>query len=221
MATALADGLWRLDLGAVNAYLYDDGEVVLVDAGTPWDADAVRAGVADAGYDLVDVDRVLVTHYDLDHVGGLAGLTPALDCPVYAHDPDASMLAGETRPPWRSLKGAFQRVTSALFVTWPALDVERVTDGADLGGTTAHHTPGHTPGHLAFVHRGLDVGFLGDLVRESDGDLALSPWYLSADVDAVRESVGSLAREATPFEWACVGHGEPLRRGHERVSALA
>ena len=52
MATQLADGVWWLDLGMVNAYLLDGDDVVLVDAGTPGKARAVRDGVRAAGFEL-------------------------------------------------------------------------------------------------------------------------------------------------------------------------
>ena len=51
VATALDDDqqLWRFDLGSVNAYLVDDGEVTLVDAGTPRSVGTLRSGLATAG----------------------------------------------------------------------------------------------------------------------------------------------------------------------------
>lgn len=63
--------VYRLDLGRVNAYLVDDGETTLIDAGTPNAVDDLRAELDEAGYDDDDIDRVLITHFDLDHVGTL------------------------------------------------------------------------------------------------------------------------------------------------------
>ena len=47
----VADRLYRLDLGMVNAYLVDAGETTLVDAGTPNAADDLRGELDEAGYD--------------------------------------------------------------------------------------------------------------------------------------------------------------------------
>jgi glyoxylase-like metal-dependent hydrolase (beta-lactamase superfamily II) len=44
--------------------------VTLVDAGWPGDEATVRAGLDAAGVAPADVDRVLLTHYDADHVHG-------------------------------------------------------------------------------------------------------------------------------------------------------
>ncbi|WP_144798571.1 MBL fold metallo-hydrolase [Halorubrum depositum] len=221
MATELADGVWRFELRGVSAYLVDDDVPTLVDAGTPWDEEAIREGLADAGFDVSDVGRVLLTHYDLDHVGTLDALTPELDATVYAGGFDAAILRGERSPPWRNHKGAFQRL-AGLFATRPDLEIESVRDGECLGSFTAYHTPGHTPGHVAYVSEELSVALLGDLVSESDGALEPSEWVISYDTDRVLDSIRDLADRAPAFEVACVGHGDPLASGGgDALDALA
>lgn len=212
MATELADGVWRFELRGVSAYLVDDDVPTLVDAGTPWDEASIREGFADAGVDVADVGRVLLTHYDLDHVGTLAALTPDLDATVYTGAFDAALLRGERSPPWRNHKGALQRL-GGLFTTLPDLEINAVADGERLGSFTAYHTPGHTPGHVAYVSEDLRVALLGDLVSGSDGELAPSEWLISYDTDRVLDSIRDLAERAPPFEVACVGHGEPIASG--------
>ncbi|EMA58331.1 MBL fold metallo-hydrolase [Halorubrum kocurii] len=212
MATELADGVWRFELRGVSAYLVDDDVPTLVDAGTPWDEASIREGFADAGVDVADVGRVLLTHYDLDHVGTLAALTPELDATIYTGAFDAAILRGERSPPWRNHKGALQRL-GGLFTTLPDLEINAVADGERLGSFTAYHTPGHTPGHVAYVSEDLRVALLGDLVSESDGELAPSEWLISYDTDCVLDSIRDLAERAPPFEVACVGHGEPIASG--------
>jgi len=213
MATELADGVWWLDLGSVNAYLVEDGrELVLFDAGTPRSVDALRAGIDEAGHAVYDVDRVLVTHYDVDHVGGLAGLRPELDAPVIFREPDASYLTGNKKPSFWSLKGAVQRV-SGVMLTRPDLRVERIIDGETVGSFTAYHTPGHTRGHMIYVSESIGVAILGDLVREKGGTFRPSPWYLSLDTDAVARSIREVASRSPEFEVGCPGHGDPIATG--------
>ncbi|MDZ5811675.1 MBL fold metallo-hydrolase [Halorubrum sp. AD140] len=221
MATEFADGVWRFELRGVSAYLVDDDVPTLVDAGTPWDEAAIREGFADAGVRVADVGRVLLTHYDLDHVGTLAALTPELDATVYAGAFDAALLRGDQSPPWRNHKGALQRLTG-LFTTRPDLEIEAVTDGERLGSFTAYHTPGHTPGHFAYVSERLGVALLGDLVSGSNGALDSSEWIVSYDTDRVLDSIRDLAERAPPFEVACVGHGDPIPAGGSAaLAALA
>lgn len=211
MPDELVPGVYHLDLGFVNAYLVEDGDdLVLCDAGTPWSVGSLRTAMGAAGHAPADVDRVLLTHYDVDHVGGLASL--GLGAPVYAGEADAAVLRGDAKPPLSNHKGLLQRAMGP-FVTRPDLPIRTVADGEALGGFTAYHTPGHTPGHTAYVSESLDVALLGDLVRESDGALAPSPWAMSYDTAAVGESIRSLADRELDVEAACMGHGAPLRTG--------
>ena len=211
MPTELVPGVYRLDLGFVNAYVVEDGDdLVLCDAGMPRNGDDVLAGLAELGYAPADVDRVLLTHYDLDHVGGLAGL--GLDAPVYAGDDDATILRGDARPPLTNHKGLLQLVMGP-FIPRPDLPIRTVADGETVGSFTAYHTPGHTPGHTVYVSEAMDVALLGDLVRSSDGGLEPSPWRFSYDTGEVDESIRTLAERAPDFAAACVGHGRPLRVG--------
>jgi glyoxylase-like metal-dependent hydrolase (beta-lactamase superfamily II) len=221
MATELVDGVWHLDLGVVNAYLVEDGdELVLFDAGTPRSAGRIEDGLATAGYVPSDVDRVIVTHYDLDHVGALAKLS-GLSAPVAMGEPDASHLAGEQSPPPWNHKGAFQRI-AGLFLSRPELPIERVEDGDSVGTFTAYHTPGHTPGHLAYVSEERGVAVLGDLVSESDGRLQPSPWAISYDTGEVADSIRELARRAPAFAVGCPGHGDPIaERASDHLRGLA
>ncbi|WP_327053657.1 MBL fold metallo-hydrolase [Halomicrococcus gelatinilyticus] len=223
MADRLADGVWLLDLDRVpvfgaNAFLVDDGEVTLVDAGLP------RAGLGDelaaAGYAPADVDRVLLTHYDLDHVGGLGDL--ALDAPAYAGARDAALATGAYDPPWLHHKGAFHRLARRLWSLPADLELRSVDDGQRVGAFTVYHTPGHNPGHVAYVHDGLDVGLLGDLVWEVDGDLTPPEWWDSYDVARLHESIRTFAGAAPSLSVLCPGHGDPIvGGGSARLTDLA
>ncbi|WP_327051873.1 MBL fold metallo-hydrolase [Halomicrococcus gelatinilyticus] len=221
MATQFADGVWHVDCRTrdmPNVYVVDDGTCTLVDAGWPGDEATVRAGLDEAGFGPADVDRVLLTHYDADHVGTLAGLTPDLDAPVFVHREDAPYVAGERRPPWTARNGleALHRLYYRRLAL-PDLPVRRIRDGDDLGGFRAYHTPGHTPGHVAYVHEGLDVAFLGDLAYAKGGDLQPTGRITSYDARQVEESIRTLLDRMPRVEWVCPGHGPPLDAGPVRL----
>ncbi|MFT4889983.1 MAG: glyoxylase-like metal-dependent hydrolase (beta-lactamase superfamily II) [Halobacteriales archaeon] len=221
MGGELPAAVRHIDCGRVNAYLVEDGDALtLVDAGTPGCADTIRSAVRDEGYTIRDLDRVLLTHYDVDHVGGLAKLTPALAAEVIASRHAGALLTGERSPPWTNHKGLIQRA-SRFLLSAPELPLVHVEHEAPVGSFTAYHTPGHTPGHVVYVSERLDVAFLGDLVHESDGDLAASKWLVSYDTGEVRASIKSLAAQTPYFEYACPGHGEIRGDGYKRLERLA
>lgn len=221
--STLGDGVRRVRCRGVNAYLVD-GETgpTLVDAGTPWDVEAVERALERAGESLAAVERVLLTHYDLDHVGALAGLARrGLDAPVFAAEPDAGQVEGDHLGVGSGRKALLQRAAAGL-VPVPDLAVERVVDGDRIGPFDAYHTPGHTPGHVAYEHEALSSLFVGDLVVERNGRLRAPPWALNDDARAVAESIVSLADRAPAAELLAMGHGDPIpERGSVTLARLA
>jgi glyoxylase-like metal-dependent hydrolase (beta-lactamase superfamily II) len=204
----------RIDLLGTNAYLV---EGTLVDAGWTWSASSVRAAIENAGYALDEIDRVLVTHYDLDHVGGLARLAKAgLDATVYAAEPDASFLAGEANPPLRNSKGAFQRLVG-VGMRPPDIRVERVEDGDTVAGFEVHGTPGHTPGHVAYLSD--EAAFVGDALRERGGALEPMPSYMCYDAETAQESAQRLLGLLGDRN-VYVGHGEPVEGSGEAGTGI-
>jgi glyoxylase-like metal-dependent hydrolase (beta-lactamase superfamily II) len=223
MVTRLADDVWWFDYQGVNAYLLrDDETLTLVDTGMPWHASRLERDITSTVGGLDAVDRVLITHFDFDHVGGLNRLANAgLDATVYIGEDDEPYLAGREKPTWRNRKGLLQRVTE-ITRSVPALPVETVADGDDIAGFEAYHTPGHTPGHTVFVHEAMSVAMVGDLVRESDGEFAVPPWYLNYDQEQAEASLRSFVERAPDCAIVCQGHGTPFaERGSERLAACA
>lgn len=221
MVTQLRDGVWQIELSGVNAYLADDGgTLTLIDGGTLLDGSRLRTAVELAGYHLTEVDRVLVTHYDPDHVGALAGILADTGAEWYMGAADAPFLMRREKPPALHHKGAYQRL-SGLFTRRPATEPNLVADGDEIGSFVAYHTPGHTPGHTAYVSDDLDAAFVGDVVMERDGRLRPSPWALSYDTETVRESIHDLADRAPAVDVIGMGHGVPfVRSGSVRLAEL-
>ncbi|MEF8840611.1 MAG: MBL fold metallo-hydrolase [Haloarculaceae archaeon] len=216
MPTRLADGVWALDLGlfppiASNAYLADDGEPTLVDAGLPVNPSRLLSEIRAVGYEPADVEQVLLTHYDLDHTGGISALRRAgFDGSVHVGREDVALMDGGRSPSVFHPKGMFHLAVRPFF---GIPDVESVAAGDRIGGFEAFHTPGHNPGHTVYVHESLDAAFLGDLVWEEDGELTPPFWLDSYDMHALRESIRSFAERTPPFELACTGHGTPFAEG--------
>jgi glyoxylase-like metal-dependent hydrolase (beta-lactamase superfamily II) len=219
MVFELTENVWQLDLSNVNAYLVNDGGVVtLIDSGTPWGVSGLVNAIEGTDYSVSDIDRAILTHYDIDHVGGLVRL--GIDVPVFIGTPDATFFDGRRQPPLTNSKGVLHRMLGP-FMRGNDLSIEIVEDGDEIGSFTAYHTPGHTPGHMVYLSESLSLGFVGDLVLERGGELTPSPWYISYDADRVRESITDLADRQPAIETIGFGHGVPfLRDGSTRLAKL-
>ncbi|WP_232700546.1 MBL fold metallo-hydrolase [Halobacterium wangiae] len=201
MVVTVSEGVWCIDcqtLDQPNAFIVEDDELTLVDAGWPGDVATVERGLQAAGFEPADIDRVLLTHYDADHVGTLSKLA-GLDAPLHIHGAEAPILAGEELPPWRARHGI--EVLHRLYyrrLTLPDLPIRALDDGDTIGGFTAIHTPGHTPGHTAYIHEGLSAVFLGDLAYGLNDDLHASGWLTSFNTREVQESIHALLEHTLP-----------------------
>lgn len=222
MAREITDGVWLLEVAwpepiGANAYLVDDGDCTLVDAGLPLPRRSLSAELRETGHTLGEVDRVLLTHYDIDHVGGLARVD--LDVPVYLGAPDCRLVRRSWSPPWRHHKGAFHRLVRRLYSLSDA-DLRPVSDSEWIGGFRAVHTPGHNPGHTVFLHDDSGTALLGDLVWRTDEGFVPPPWLDSYDTAQTAESIDRIAE--WQFESACPGHGRSYTTGGaEALRALA
>jgi glyoxylase-like metal-dependent hydrolase (beta-lactamase superfamily II) len=155
----LAPGVWRIptapaDLVNSFAFVDDDGQVTLVDAGTKGAPRRVVAGLDHLGSAPSEVTRIVVTHAHPDHVGGLNDLHGRTGARVAVHERDAAYVREGKGPVLdaRTLGGRlFRRNRGAT----PTQVDEELTDGQVIdvgGGLRVLHTPGHTPGHLALLH---------------------------------------------------------------------
>lgn len=219
MARTLSEGVWLLDLGRVNAYLVADDVLTLVDTGMPWHSVAIREEIQEAGFEAEDVERILVTHFDIDHVGGLSAFDGV--AAIFVGERDADLVAKRRTPPLFNRKTALQRVTEMLRPA-PRVPITPVSDGDVIGSFRAIHTPGHTVGHTTYVSTDLDVAFVGDLVLSDGSALRPSPWYLSQDPGAVDSSIMALDDAMPAVDVVAPGHGEPLvDGGYGAVAELA
>ena len=199
--------------GSVNIYLFveDDG-LTLVDAGLPGSDKKVLAAIQESGHQPSDLRRILVTHADVDHVGGLAAIQAATGATVITSAESATYIANGRSPD--HLPAPLQWFTNTFFKSKPvpADAVQLCQDGDELpllGGLQVMATPGHTSDHHAFYSPSLGLLFAGDALRVDNGRLQRSPKRITANQEQANQSAIKLL-ELTPATFAC-GHGEPMQ----------
>lgn len=198
MVTRYSDDLYLLDLNfqeqhhAIASWLLrGDRGWIIIDCGPDTTRSALVAGVAAAGLEMRDVERILLTHVHLDHGGGTGTLLseyPHLRVTIQA---DAAQFLIDPARLIRSASMSFGDRMEQLWGEVIGFDANRV-DGIVAGdivpGTNlrAYATPGHTATHLSFLDTATGVLFAGDAAhaRLPESDLiipTLAPVELDFD----------------------------------------
>jgi hydroxyacylglutathione hydrolase len=193
----------RLELSpfGMNCYVArrpEAGEAVVIDPGWPGELQAIEAGLGGAR-----CAAILITHADIDHIGGVAEAQRATGAPVYMAEvySDRAQRINELYPE--------AGVTFEPFTPDVLLHGDERLDLAGIELETLS-VPGHLPGHLAFYSDGAlfsgDVLFSGSVGRTDrpDGDWA-----------TLLDSISRLLERFPPDTVVYSGHGPPTTLGDE------
>lgn len=226
----IVPGLWVIDEigGGVNCFLWEwsDG-LTLIDTGMAKDAKTILDALVRHNRPLHSVKRIVLTHADPDHSGGLPQIRRATQARVVCHAVEKEFVEHPYRrqPPalWLRPPLLLMRMLPA-FAMRPVTPDELVVDGQQLPeGFTVVHTPGHSPGHIALLHREKRLLIAGDALANRNNKLTGPISLFSSDMDTARRSIWKLAKKhGDDFETVVFGHGPPLlTHGGQRVKALA
>ena len=164
--------------------LWDDNTVVLVDAGLPISLPDIKNAMGDAGVPFEKLDKIIITHQDIDHIGGIKSIFNELgNVEVIAHEEEKPYIQGEKK--FVRLNSSFmerinflpeeeQEKVLDMFKNAPVKVDITLTDKeklSDCGGITVIHTPGHTPGHICLYHEESKTMIVGDAMNVIDGQL--------------------------------------------------
>jgi glyoxylase-like metal-dependent hydrolase (beta-lactamase superfamily II) len=223
----LANGVQRLTLPLptgpkhVHCYLVDG---TLFDTGL---------GLGEAPWASAEVERIAITHFHPDHVGGAAAAAQATGARVYQGGLDYAQCERvwgsddwpERIAAWFRCHGVpapivddliVQGHAFAAFVRY-AIDPELIYEGSELAGWSVLELPGHADGHLGFLRDDVLIG--GDhLLNRISPAIGLYP---ESRPDPLGDYLASLERtiELAP-RIVYPGHGEPIEDAPARAREL-
>jgi glyoxylase-like metal-dependent hydrolase (beta-lactamase superfamily II) len=197
-----------------NPYIIVDMDgLTVIDTGLPGSQKKIMAYVAGLGKQAQDVKRIIITHADFDHIGGLAALQRASGARTYASKIEADAIAKgkssrEIKVTGFSLRRVFFVLMRPFMKLTPFQVDETLVEGQMLpvlGGLRVIETPGHTPGHVSLFAPSVGVLFCGDSMVSDDHGLRGSRRGITWDETRARESERKQA--ALGAHIVCSGHG--------------
>lgn len=203
VARALHEAFFPTDaitLTFTPAVVKTQGQLVVIDTGLGEAAFRQSRGVggqfhtnlAAAGHSAAAVDKVLITHFHADHIGGLvtADGKPAFpNAEIWVSDAeygfwmDSAQMARATS---EGMKANFERARRIFGILGNS--VKQFQPNAEVApGVTALATHGHTPGHTSFVvASGTDkVLIQGDATTHPALFIRHPGWHGATDMDPV------------------------------------
>ncbi|HEY5271149.1 MAG TPA: MBL fold metallo-hydrolase [Anaerolineales bacterium] len=210
----IIDNVYLVPGVVANPYILVDADgLTVIDTGLPRSERKILAYVASLGKSARDVKRIILTHADLDHVGGLAALHNLTGARTYASRIEADAIAAGM--PSRQIKSSgfsVRRLMFALlrpFIKATPFQVDEIlTDGQILPalcGLRVVATPGHTPGHISLFAPAVGILFCGDSLVTDENSIHGSRSGLTWDDAMAREAERKQATLGARI--VCSGHG--------------
>ncbi|MEX0626990.1 MAG: MBL fold metallo-hydrolase [Chloroflexota bacterium] len=210
----IAPGVHAVRLLNVYAFLIDEPQLTLIDAGLIGSAGRVQRHIERIGRTLDDLSRIICTHAHPDHIGGVRELAGEREVEVLMHPADLDGLTVTLRD---AVANRNRGQLIAYFTRHPG-EATPVEDGEVLpilGGLRVVHTPGHTPGSICLYAERLKLLFVGDTLQVIRGKVTFASRVFSEDLPLARASVARMA--GLDVETIAFSHYPPWRDGTNRV----
>jgi glyoxylase-like metal-dependent hydrolase (beta-lactamase superfamily II) len=197
-----------------------EDRITVVDTGSPGSGLRILEAVRELGRSPEDINHIVITHYHLDHVGGLPELQQWVPAKTGIHLAEAPHVESDEPLPNPFIHPLIGRLFDKLLLRADPgaarVDVH-LSDGDELpvlGGMRVVHAPGHTQGSISLHLPDRELLIVGDAMQYRFGRLMLPNRMFTQDMAAATRSVQKLA--SLEFETLCFSHFRPIVTGASR-----
>jgi len=181
-------------------YLIKGTENILIDTGLPFVRTGMIKELEHLGIRPEEINHILLTHSDMDHIGNLKYLMNLTDAYVWASEEDIPYIYGDIDRP------SFKKYLKYIFPADIPKKIKPYIPGQNINGVEVIPSPGHTPGHVCLLFE--DVLFVGDLFHNKKGKMEPYPKAWNWNQEKMMESAEKVG--GIPFRWMCPAHGNPI-----------
>ncbi|NLO32108.1 MAG: MBL fold metallo-hydrolase [Candidatus Hydrogenedentes bacterium] len=227
-------------VGPANVYLYPGPPMILFDAGTHTESafQALVAALDQYGFQLGDIEKVVLTHHHLDHIGLARRIKSLSKARVAAHHSVKVHLSllfkdGEIREQIKYLLlelGAplskidylvEERMKHRQLFDPPEMD-DPLEAGDEVGPFEVHFRPGHSSTDTVYIHKEKRWAITGDhlIYKKTPSPLLRYHNEDGVRVKSLVQYYGSLLKTRAQSITGCfAGHGSPFVDHRHAVDA--
>lgn len=189
--------------------LSNDREKILVDCGYAGFMPLIEKAAGLQGFSLQDLTGVIITHHDIDHVGGLFEMKEKFPwVKIYSSAIEASYISGKVKSlrlqqaedlfstiPENQKEGALQ--FQEMLKSVKAVPVDAVFSehnyNSFFDGLQILSTPGHTPGHISIYLKESKTLIAADAVVIENGEFEIANPQYTLDLKQAIDSVKKIS----------------------------
>ncbi len=190
----------RIDGTMANSYLVKtNGINIIIDAGTPGSGKKIIEFLESA---KIKPDIVLITHYHVDHTGGLYTLYEKYHMEIYVPTDELTIISGSEPVPSRPF---MPKLASTITHARKVKELKPLSE-MKVSGIEIVKTPGHTRDSTSYFFKEENILFSGDACVNIKG----SPGYtriFSVNVENAEKSLNNIKSKNALI---LPGHGDKM-----------
>lgn len=202
----IINNVYQLDsTKGCHVFLIRGDENILIDTGMPGSSEQILGEINSLGVATKDLQKILLTHHDIDHIGNVGKLQKKTGAEVWAPEADIPYIMGDkNREGIKRLVQKFNREPKPVNINGYEKD-------QTFGEIQIIPAPGHTPGHSIILYR--NVLFVADLFKTKGSEISQLPRVMNRDHQEASKAAAIL--KDLNYDWICPSHGNPIQRGAE------